>query len=50
MTTFGAIITGTGSALPEKRLTNDELARMVETNDEWIVQRIESSIPVGEED
>jgi 3-oxoacyl-[acyl-carrier-protein] synthase-3 len=39
MTTFGAIITGTGSALPEKRLTNDDLARMVDTNDEWIVQR-----------
>jgi 3-oxoacyl-[acyl-carrier-protein] synthase-3 len=39
MTTFGAIITGTGSSLPEKRLTNDELSRMVETNDEWIVQR-----------
>jgi 3-oxoacyl-[acyl-carrier-protein] synthase III len=39
MTTFGAIITGTGSSLPEKRLTNDELARMVDTNDEWIVQR-----------
>jgi 3-oxoacyl-[acyl-carrier-protein] synthase-3 len=37
--TFGAIITGTGSALPEKRLTNDDLSKMVETNDEWIVQR-----------
>jgi 3-oxoacyl-[acyl-carrier-protein] synthase-3 len=36
---FGAIITGTGSALPEKRLTNDDLSRMVDTNDEWIVQR-----------
>src|SRR3954469_9439597 len=39
MPEFGAIIVGTGSALPEKRLTNDELARMVDTNDEWIVQR-----------
>jgi 3-oxoacyl-[acyl-carrier-protein] synthase-3 len=37
--TFGAIITGTGSALPEKRLTNDDLSKMVDTNDEWIVQR-----------
>ena len=36
---FGAIITGTGSALPEKRLTNEDLSRMVDTNDEWIVQR-----------
>jgi 3-oxoacyl-[acyl-carrier-protein] synthase III len=39
MSTFGAIIAGTGSCLPEKRLTNDDLSRMVETNDEWIVQR-----------
>src|SRR5689334_2709928 len=38
-TTSGAIITGTGSYLPEKRLTNDDLAKMVDTNDEWIVQR-----------
>src|SRR3954464_5798420 len=37
--TFGAILTGTGSALPEKRLTNDDLSKMVDTNDEWIVQR-----------
>jgi 3-oxoacyl-[acyl-carrier-protein] synthase-3 len=36
---FGAIITGTGSALPEKRLTNEDLSKLVETNDEWIVQR-----------
>ena len=25
--------------LPEKRLTNDDLSKMVDTNDEWIVQR-----------
>src|SRR5438270_3494122 len=37
--TFGAIIAGTGSYLPEKRLTNDDLSKLVETNDEWIVQR-----------
>ena len=37
--TFGAILAGTGSALPEKRLTNDDLSKMVDTNDEWIVQR-----------
>ena len=36
---FGAIIAGTGSCLPEKRLTNDDLSKMVATNDEWIVQR-----------
>ena len=36
---IGAIIAGTGSYVPEKRLTNDDLASMVDTNDEWIVQR-----------
>jgi len=39
MTNYGAIITGTGSCLPEKRLTNEDLSKMVATNDEWIVQR-----------
>jgi 3-oxoacyl-[acyl-carrier-protein] synthase III len=39
MPNYGAIIAGTGSYLPEKRLTNDDLAKMVDTNDEWIVQR-----------
>ena len=39
MSQYGAIITGTGSSLPEKRLTNDDLSRMVDTNNEWIVQR-----------
>ena len=39
MPTFSAIIAGTGSSLPEKRLTNDDLSKMVETNDEWITQR-----------
>ena len=33
------IITGSGSYLPSKILTNKELAGMVETSDEWIVQR-----------
>jgi 3-oxoacyl-[acyl-carrier-protein] synthase-3 len=36
---FGAQIIGTGCALPERRLTNADLERMVETSDEWIVQR-----------
>src|SRR5450755_4474638 len=39
MPTYGAIIAGTGSHVPEKRLTNDDLSKMVATNDEWIVQR-----------
>ena len=39
MPEYGAIIAGTGSYLPEKRLTNDDLSRMVDTNDQWITQR-----------
>src|ERR1700733_12857076 len=39
MSNFSAILSGFGSQLPEKRLTNEELSKMVETNDEWIVQR-----------
>lgn len=36
---IGSIITGTGSFLPETRLTNQMLEQMVDTSDEWIVQR-----------
>jgi 3-oxoacyl-[acyl-carrier-protein] synthase III len=32
-------ITGVGSYVPPTILTNDDLAKMVETNDEWITQR-----------
>lgn len=32
-------IIGLGSYLPEKVLTNDDLSKMVETNDEWITER-----------
>ena len=32
-------ITGTGAYLPEKVLTNQDLARMVDTSDEWIRER-----------
>lgn len=32
-------ICGTGSALPEKVMTNKDLERIVDTNDEWIVER-----------
>jgi len=34
-----ARITGTGSALPEKVLTNFDLEKMVDTSDEWILAR-----------
>ena len=32
-------IAGTGSALPKRIVTNDELARQVDTSDEWIASR-----------
>jgi 3-oxoacyl-[acyl-carrier-protein] synthase-3 len=35
-----AAITGVGAFLPEYRLTNEELSTLVETSDEWIMQRI----------
>tara|TARA_Y100000815_G_scaffold250281_1_gene252909 strand:- start:817 stop:1767 length:951 start_codon:yes stop_codon:yes gene_type:complete len=33
------VITGTGSALPMRRVSNAELAETVDTSDEWIVER-----------
>jgi len=36
---FRAVIAGTGSFAPEKLLTNDDLAKMVDTSDEWITTR-----------
>lgn len=36
---MGVAIRGTGSALPEKILTNFDLEKMVDTTDEWIRQR-----------
>jgi 3-oxoacyl-[acyl-carrier-protein] synthase III len=32
-----SIVTGTGSALPTRRVSNEELAQEVDTSDEWIV-------------
>ncbi|MBX9880896.1 MAG: ketoacyl-ACP synthase III [Sphingomonas sp.] len=37
--TLRAAITGTGSALPARMVTNAELAARVDTSDEWIVER-----------
>jgi 3-oxoacyl-[acyl-carrier-protein] synthase-3 len=34
-----SVVRGVGSALPEKTLTNDDLAQIVDTSDDWIVQR-----------
>ena len=34
-----AVILGTGSALPARRVSNEELSKTVETSDDWIVER-----------
>ena len=34
-----SVIRGSGSALPERCVTNAEMATMVDTTDEWIVER-----------
>ncbi|MBQ2823668.1 MAG: ketoacyl-ACP synthase III [Oscillospiraceae bacterium] len=36
---FGINIIGTGSYAPELKITNDDMAKIVETNDEWISTR-----------
>ncbi len=36
---IGVQIAGTGHAVPERRLTNADLERILDTSDEWIVQR-----------
>ena len=40
MEKINAVITGVGGYVPEYVLNNDELSRMVDTNDEWIMTRI----------
>jgi 3-oxoacyl-[acyl-carrier-protein] synthase-3 len=37
--TLRSVILGTGSALPARRVSNDDLAQRVDTSDEWIVAR-----------
>lgn len=34
-----SVVTGTGAALPKRRVSNAELAEQVDTSDEWIVER-----------
>jgi len=36
---YRAVITGYGSFVPPKKLTNDDLAKMMNTSDEWITTR-----------
>lgn len=40
MSKINAIITGVGGYVPDYILNNEELSRMVETNDEWIMSRV----------
>jgi 3-oxoacyl-[acyl-carrier-protein] synthase-3 len=40
MEKLNAVITGVGGYVPDYVLTNEELSRMVDTNDEWIMTRI----------
>ncbi|MGC9373553.1 MAG: beta-ketoacyl-ACP synthase III [Bacteroidales bacterium] len=40
MTKLKATITGIGAYVPDYILTNDELSKMVDTSDEWIMTRI----------
>ncbi len=36
---MGAVILGTGSCLPQKIVSNNDLEKLVDTSDEWIVSR-----------
>ena len=40
MSKINAIITGVGGYVPDYVLNNEELSRMVDTNDEWITTRV----------
>ena len=40
MARINAIITGVGGYVPDYVLTNEELSRMVDTSDEWIMTRV----------
>ena len=36
---MGCTVIGSGKAVPRKIVSNDDLAKLVDTSDEWIVQR-----------
>lgn len=40
MEKINAVITGVGGYVPEDVLTNDDIAKMVDTSDEWIMTRV----------
>ena len=48
--TVRSVVAGVGSALPKRRVDNDELAKTVDTSDQWIVERtgIRSRYVAGE--
>ena len=39
MTVTRSVVLGCGSYLPQRRVTNEDLTKIVDTSDEWIVQR-----------
>lgn len=39
MSVTRSVVTGVGAYLPPKVVTNDDLAKFVDTSDEWIVER-----------
>ena len=39
MTKIQSVVRGVGGYLPERVMSNDDLAKIVDTSDEWIVQR-----------
>jgi len=40
MSQIRAVITGVGAYLPPDLITNEDLSRLVDTSDEWIMTRI----------
>lgn len=40
MNKLNAVITGIGGYVPDDVLTNDDISKMVDTNDEWIMTRV----------
>ena len=44
MTALRSEVAGCGAYLPARVMTNDELSRLVDTSDAWIVERIEAEV------
>ena len=40
MEKINAVVTGVGGYVPKYILDNDEMSRIVDTSDEWIMERI----------